>query len=388
MINASYCVNVSSGTLRLHTALYSMGLAICVSILVLNTFVFFRIMFNERLRSMNNIILVNLSVADFGTGISFLIPTLIYLAIAISQHQRDEVKYKKILSLIKRNNQELFLIIYIPLVTSLVSQIVSLTALSFKKYIRISRPFEYNRLLSDHRIVFYLTIIAIWIVSILVCLASLLVLNDTHACFIYSNDKICPHLRLFGCMFKRIFKLDFIYIFTCISIICCFLIAFNYYRIYRCAQREYKAIARSNCMPNRSYPERIQILAPSLNPEPKEIVPLNILTEISSSSVPFIEEKLKCQADDLTADQFTTTSIYKNLMINKKALKSIIIIVVGFYVCWSPILTYFFFYACESRFDEMTVYFLMLIASCNSIINPIVHVITDKNILKNILNKN
>jgi hypothetical protein len=72
-------------------------------------------------------------------------------------------------------------------------------------------------------------------------------------------------------------------------------------------------------------------------------------------------------------------NIHYGFVINKKALKTILIHLIGFYVCWTPLLFYFLYFMDE--YDEFAVYVLMLLVLCNSIIDPIVHSLSDKSIL-------
>jgi hypothetical protein len=80
------------------------------------------------------------------------------------------------------------------------------------------------------------------------------------------------------------------------------------------------------------------------------------------------------------ADRLTRTkTIHDSFVINKKALKTILIHLFGFYVCWTPLLVYLLHSVDE--YDDFAVYALMLLVLCNSIINPIVHSLSGKSIL-------
>jgi hypothetical protein len=60
----------------------------------------------------------------------------------------------------------------------------------------------------------------------------------------------------------------------------------------------------------------------------------------------------------------------------KKALKTILIHLIGFYVCWTPLLVYLRHSVDE--YDDFAVYALMLLVLCNSMIDPVVHSLSDK----------
>jgi hypothetical protein len=85
---------------------------------------------------------------------------------------------------------------------------------------------------------------------------------------------------------------------------------------------------------------------------------------------------------ELFADRLTSTNVHVNFMMNKKALKTIMIILFGFYACWTPFLAYFMCFDSDENYDDVTVYMLILIVACNSIINPLVYALRDKNILR------
>jgi hypothetical protein len=79
-------------------------------------------------------------------------------------------------------------------------------------------------------------------------------------------------------------------------------------------------------------------------------------------------------------DRLALVRFHSNFAMNKKALKTIGMLLFGFYTCWTPILSYFVCSSSDS-FDELTIYILMLIVSCNSVINPCVHAIRHRRIL-------
>jgi hypothetical protein len=73
-------------------------------------------------------------------------------------------------------------------------------------------------------------------------------------------------------------------------------------------------------------------------------------------------------------------TVYVNFMANMKALKTIMVFLLGIYICWTPLLAYLLYFSSEANYDEVTVYTLMLVVVCNSLINPLVYTMREANI--------
>jgi hypothetical protein len=103
----------------------------------------------------------------------------------------------------------------------------------------------------------------------------------------------------------------------------------------------------------------------------------------SSSFSSFMVGKNKRMFNSLgNESDLTTTNKHANFLMNKKALKSIFLLLIGFFICWTPLLVYFIYYACETDYNDLAVYVVMFLAAFNSIINPILYSLNDREVLR------
>jgi hypothetical protein len=85
------------------------------------------------------------------------------------------------------------------------------------------------------------------------------------------------------------------------------------------------------------------------------------------------EEDLEDMRENRSSQQMSTiNSSSKILNKNMKAMKTLLILLVGFYLCWLPLIIYFLTYA-SKKYDNLTIYILMFVACCNAVIDPIVY---------------
>lgn len=73
--------------------------------------------------------------------------------------------------------------------------------------------------------------------------------------------------------------------------------------------------------------------------------------------------------------------ITKNLKANIKALKTLLILCLGFYTCWLPLIIYFLAFA-SKQYDNSTIHILMFVACCNALIDPLVYGFNNKEFCK------
>jgi hypothetical protein len=108
-----------------------------------------------------------------------------------------------------------------------------------------------------------------------------------------------------------------------------------------------------------------------------------LLDGTKSKLAPIYLSSLNVNMENM-AERLASTNIHTNFMMNKKAIKTIGILLFGFYACWSPILVYFVCFASEpsTPYENVTIYALMFVVACNSIVNPIVYALRDKSILR------
>jgi hypothetical protein len=242
--------------------LFSFGILTSLSIFVLNLAIFVRILTSERLRVLKNLIILNLCVSDFLSGIAFLVPSIMHLAVTYPELKNNNPNTKDEIDIIlSKYNNDLVLVIYIPLVTSMLASMLSLTSVAILKYFRIMRPFFYLRLVNELRCLTMTCLFTIWIVALFVCILPLFVFGDVHVCRLNANfkpSKCNKHLRIFACMFHRIFRYDLVILFTFICSLCSMVIFFIYLRLFLCAQNELNKLSRMKLcrLSNRSSRKR------------------------------------------------------------------------------------------------------------------------------------
>lgn len=70
-------------------------------------------------------------------------------------------------------------------------------------------------------------------------------------------------------------------------------------------------------------------------------------------------------------------STYKNINSNIKAMKTLLILLLGFYICWLPLIVYFLTFATQ-KYNNLTIHVLMFVACCNAIVDPLVYSFRNK----------
>jgi hypothetical protein len=76
----------------------------------------------------------------------------------------------------------------------------------------------------------------------------------------------------------------------------------------------------------------------------------------------------------------TTKSINHSM----KTMKTLLILLLGFYVCWLPLITYFLTFASQ-KYNNLTIYILMFVACCNAMIDPIVYAFRNRDFRNGLL---
>ena len=74
----------------------------------------------------------------------------------------------------------------------------------------------------------------------------------------------------------------------------------------------------------------------------------------------------------------------KSLNVSMKAMKTLLILLLGFYICWLPLIIYFLTFASQ-KYNNLTIYILMFVACCNSVIDPIVYAFRNREFYKALL---
>lgn len=166
-------------------SLFICGVLLCVLILVLNSLTLVTIVKTRRLHSITNMLIANLSASDFLSGVAFLYPCILNLLTINALETYNSYLYTLACNI--RQYYYLCLAGYSPMITSMLSSMLTLTLLAFEKYMAIEHPYIYERIVIERRYVCYLSILVTWTVSILVSALPIMGWNE--------HNKV--HLSLF-----------------------------------------------------------------------------------------------------------------------------------------------------------------------------------------------
>ncbi len=229
-------------------SLFVCGCILCLLILCLNLTTLITIIRSKRLHTVSNILIANLSIADFLLGIAFLYPCALNLLTIKALETYDSNLYALACNI--RQYYYLCLVGYSPMITSMLSSIQTLTILAGEKYISVLHPYTYERLIQDRKFVCYLCLVFVWMISIFFSLLPMLGWNEYN----YSSYRgfTCNHAQSKPCMFERIFTLEYILCFTSICVICALAMLVMYIRIYLIACDHLKQINQMNAHVRRS----------------------------------------------------------------------------------------------------------------------------------------
>ncbi len=232
--------------LRLKMILFSTGIGLCGVILILNLCILLRILCSKRLRTPTNILLVNLTLADFLLGLAFLVPSVIHLLFVRSISANNIELFAWVHSMMRNNNSKVALAIYAPMATSMLVSMLTLTAMAVNKYIKIFHPYYFMRISTHMKKSCAVIVSVIWSVSILVCILPLLVFKNEPKC--HFSAQMCEHIKLIICMFHSIFQADYLAVFTVICLTCSCVIFVMYARIYFMADHEFRFISQRSSL--------------------------------------------------------------------------------------------------------------------------------------------
>ena len=68
----------------------------------------------------------------------------------------------------------------------------------------------------------------------------------------------------------------------------------------------------------------------------------------------------------------SSSNTTKHIHSSMKAMKTLLILLLGFYVCWLPLIVYFLTFATQ-QYNNLVIYILMFVACCNAVIDPLVY---------------
>lgn len=222
-------------------SLFICGIILCLLIIVLNSLTLITILKTRRLHTITNILIANLSVSDFLSGIAFLYPCILNLLTINALETYNSYVYTLACNI--RQYYYLCLAGYSPMITSMLSSMLTLTLLAFEKYMAILHPYLYERLINDRRYICYLSILLTWTISIIVSSLPIMGWNEHNKYSSYRGFN-CIHAQSMPCMFERIFTLDYILLFTGICCVCAVTMLGIYVRIYLIARKHSRQIAK------------------------------------------------------------------------------------------------------------------------------------------------
>lgn len=231
-------------------SLFIFGIILCLVILILNSLTLITILKSKRLHTITNILIANLSLSDFLSGVAFLYPCILNLLTINALETYNSYLYTIACNI--RNYYYLCLAGYSPMITSMLNSMFSLTLLALEKYLAILHPYMYERLIQDRKYVCYLCLLLTWTISILVSLLPIMGWNEANKKYSSYRGFDCKHAQSLPCMFERIFTLDYILLFTSICCVCALAMLAIYIRIYLIARKHSKKIAKMKSILNMS----------------------------------------------------------------------------------------------------------------------------------------
>jgi len=174
-LNATEC-DKYAGRESYKLSLFICGIILCFLILCLNAVTLVTILRSRRLRTVSNVLIVNLSLSDFLCGLAFLYPCTLNLLTINALESYNSYLYEIACNI--RQYYYLCLVGYSPMITSMLSTILTLTLLAMEKYMAILHPYIYERFIQDRKSLCYLCLILVWTISIFFSLLPMMGWNE------------------------------------------------------------------------------------------------------------------------------------------------------------------------------------------------------------------
>lgn len=177
-------------------SLFICGIILCLIILILNGLTLITIIRSRRLHSITNILIANLSISDFLSGIAFLYPCVLNL-LTINALET----YNSYLYTIACNIRQYYYVClagYSPMITSMLSSMLTLTLLALEKYLAIVKPYMYKRFIHERKYLCYLCLVLTWSISIIVSLLPIMGWNEHQKYSSYRGFN-CKHSKSMPC---------------------------------------------------------------------------------------------------------------------------------------------------------------------------------------------
>ena len=335
-----------SNEVRRKFCLFILGIILAILVIFLNLIVTWIILSSTKLRSlMTNIFLLNLSIADTLSGCSFLYPCLMNIFVEYAVVNYDSFLLTRLNSI--RNNYYICLSAYAFIMSGMLMSVSILLSIAIDKYIYIFKPYSYPKILTKRRCLLWIS--SLWLISIIIGLLPLLGWNKMKRCSSVKKA-LCSSNT---CLIDRVFTTGYCSLFATISLLAAIVILYVYVRIF--------FLARDHLM---------------------RIEKLKSQCILSSSSSTRYHEEQQQQQQSLT---FTcsirrerTGPFRMNVRRSLRALRTLLVLLVGFYVCWLPLLIYLLSHTWMDFKNNFIIHVLILIANINSLVNPIVYAYRSK----------
>ncbi|CAF2512924.1 unnamed protein product [Rotaria sp. Silwood2] len=351
-----------SNEVRRKFILFIIGIILSVLVILLNTIVTLTILNSTKLRSLiTNIFLLNLSIADFLSGCSFLYPCVMNILVEYAV-----VNYNSILlthlNLI-RNNYHICLIAYAFIMSGMLMSVSILLSISIDKYIYIFKPYSYQKIITKRRCLLWIS--SLWLISIFIGLLPLLGWNKMKRCSSLKQVLCSSNI----CLIDRVFTTGYCSLFATISLLAAFVILYVYVRIF--------FIARDHLM-------RIERLRSQCSSYEQPSTPATIITLLTPNKIN--DEKdlqrgfsFSSSIIQRSNDGRERTGLFRvNIRRSLRALRTLLVLLVGFYLCWLPLLIYLLSHTWMDFKNNLIIHVLILIANVNSLVNPIVYAYRSK----------
>lgn len=178
-------------------SLFVFGIVLCILIVILNGLTLITIIRSRRLHTITNILIANLSISDFLSGVAFLYPCVLNLLTinALETYNSD-------LYTIACNIRQYYYVClagYSPMITSMLSSMLTLTLLALEKYIAIVKPYMYKRFVHDRKYLCYICLVLTWSISIVVSLLPIMGWNEHQKYSSYRGFN-CRHSKSMPCL--------------------------------------------------------------------------------------------------------------------------------------------------------------------------------------------
>ena len=339
-----------SNEVRRKFCLFILGIILAILVIVLNSIVTWIILSSTKLRSLiTNLFLLNLSIADILSGCSFLYPCLMNILVEYAVVNYDSILLTRLNSI--RNNYYICLSAYAFIMSGMSMSVSILLSIAIDKYIYIFKPYSYPKIITKRRCLLWIS--TLWFISIVIGLLPLLGWNKMKRCPA-AKPGLCPSNT---CLIDRVFTTGYCSLFATISLLAAFVILYVYVRIF--------FLARDHLM-------RIEKLKSHC---------------ILTAAARFDGERERQQSITFTCsirrkierDRREGTGLFRmNVRRSLRALRTLLVLLVGFYLCWLPLLIYLLSHTWMGFKNNLIIHVLILIANINSLVNPIVYAYRSK----------